>query len=111
MTLRRGSETLAGMPRFDLTRPAAAVAGLLAVCGLGACGAGSGADKTGATARHDVTLTVQMPDADSASGREFARAVATRTRGSVHIRLGTTRYASSDPANELLLAKAIQRGS
>jgi TRAP-type C4-dicarboxylate transport system substrate-binding protein len=106
MTSGAGAVKLAAMPNPPLIPSAALAAAVVALAGCG----GSSADKSGATSSRPVTLTLEMPDADSQSGREFARAVAARSDGSVRIRLGTVRYASEDPAHELQLARAIERG-
>ena len=70
----------------------------------------STSSKSGATAHRTVTLTLAMPDGDDPLGRAFAEAVARRSGGSVRLRPHTHDYSSIDPANEVALAKDLERG-
>ena len=77
---------------------------------LVACGGSEHVQKSGATTHRTVTLTLAMPDGDDPLGHEFAEAVARRSGGSVRLRPNPDDYASTDPANEVALAKDLERG-
>ena len=76
--------------------------------GAAACGS-QGADKSGASAEPQVTLTLETPDHSDKLGTTFAAAVAERSGGSVRVELGRG-YDSELPANELRLARALEAG-
>jgi TRAP-type transport system periplasmic protein len=88
------------------------VLGILAVSavatGVAACGS-QRADKSGASVKSDVTLTLEMPDHGDKLGAAFAAAVARRSRGSVRVEIGRG-YDGLLPANELHLARALEAG-
>jgi TRAP-type C4-dicarboxylate transport system substrate-binding protein len=77
---------------------------------LVACGGSEHVQKSGAPTHRTVTLTLAMPDGDDPLGHEFAEAVARRSGGSVRLRPNPHDYASIDPANEVALAKDLERG-
>jgi len=78
--------------------------------GLAACGGGQGANKAGARVQPSVTLTLEMPDAADRQGTFFANDVASRSGGSIRIRIDQNGYSSARPANELALARALTSG-
>jgi TRAP-type C4-dicarboxylate transport system substrate-binding protein len=77
---------------------------------LVACGGSEHVQKSGATTHRTVTLTLAMPDGDDPLGHAFEEAVARRSGGSVRLRPNPHDYGSTDPANEVALAKDLERG-
>jgi TRAP-type C4-dicarboxylate transport system substrate-binding protein len=77
---------------------------------LVACGGSEHVQKSGGATDRAVTLTLAMPDGDDPLGNQFAKAVARRSGGSVRLRRNPHDYSSVDPANEVALAKDLERG-
>jgi TRAP-type C4-dicarboxylate transport system substrate-binding protein len=99
--------------RMNAFPPSHRLRGLLVLAAaattLCACGS-QHADKSGATDKPGVTLTLAMPDQTDALGSAFADAVARHSHGSVRVKLDRGAYTSTVPANELRLAQALEAG-
>jgi TRAP-type C4-dicarboxylate transport system substrate-binding protein len=94
-----------------LHRCAAAFAAVgLSALVLSACGGAPSANKSGASVHKSVTLRLEMPDTSDALGAFFAKAVRTRSRGSVEIQVDIAGYPSCIAAHELKLAHALESG-
>jgi TRAP-type C4-dicarboxylate transport system substrate-binding protein len=88
-----------------LTRVVVAV-GLAALLAAG-CSSGT---KSGGTAKHEITLVMQTPDAPDVDAEYFIAQVKARTGGRVRIAEGTD-YGSANPDNEARLVRALRSGT
>src|SRR5436190_15189759 len=84
---------------------------LLPVVALLASGCLGGSDRTkaGVTSHRTLSLVMQAPDGQDAGTQYFAEEVSRRTNGHVQIVVAGD-YSSSDPDNELRLARALRDG-
>jgi TRAP-type C4-dicarboxylate transport system substrate-binding protein len=82
----------------------------LAAFTLAGCGGGGG-NKAGAGAPMTRVLVFEVPDDGDPSAAVFAAAVARRTHGRVQVRHDlASPFTTAVPANELRLARALERG-
>src|SRR5436190_8491888 len=73
------------------------------------CLGGSGKTKAGVEANRTLRLVMQGPEGEDTDAAYFAAEVKRRTNGRIQIVVGGD-YPSSDPDNELRLARALGRG-